>query len=97
MKDKGFAEESCKTQRAREKLKKQMDMWKKSVTPEALAEKKQEMHLWIARRASHRVTLRDKEISLFDENQNAAGLSRKVALFAQRIGSGSCEESTQDL
>lgn len=92
MEDKMLAEESVKTKRAREKLKKQMEMWKKEVTPQALEEKKREMHLWIARHAMHRIALKDKEICLFDGNQNTAMVSRKVALIAKKLSSHGVEE-----
>jgi hypothetical protein len=62
---KHIAEESPKTRKAREKLKRQLDAF--------------------ARHASHRVALKSKSISLFDENQNAAGLSMRVSQLADQI------------
>jgi hypothetical protein len=82
---KAIAEESLKTRRAREKLKKQLEVLEKKLTSQALEKKTIEIHRWIARHAPHRVTLRSKTISLFDENQNAAKLSRKVAVIAERL------------
>lgn len=79
------AKESIQTQRAREKLKKQLQDVEKKITSEALHEKSQEIHQWIARHAHVRVTLKDKNISLFDENQNAARLSGKISALAQRL------------
>jgi len=84
-KKKTIAEESAKTRRAREKLKKQLDAVEKKITPQALQKKSIEIHRWIARHAPHRVVLRTKTISLFDENQNTAKLSHRVANIADQI------------
>ncbi len=72
------ANESDKTKKARFKLKKQLEKIDKQVTQEALKRKVQEIHYWIARHAHNRVVLKSKNISLFDENQNAAELSNRV-------------------
>jgi hypothetical protein len=82
---KHIAEESPKTRKAREKLKRQLDAFDKKVTPQALEKKAIEIQRWIARHASHRVALKSKSISLFDENQNAAGLSMRVSQLADQI------------
>ncbi len=82
---KQIAEESPKTRKAREKLKRQLEAFDKKVTPQALEKKAIEIHRWIARHASNRIPLKTKSISLFDENQNAAGLSQRVSLLADQI------------
>lgn len=82
---KEIAEESYKTKKTREKLRKQLEDHQKQITPQALEEKTIEIQQWIARRASERVVLRDKSISLFDENQNAAKLSQKVSVIAEQL------------
>jgi hypothetical protein len=84
-KKKFIAEESIKTRRAREKLKKQMEALDEKVTPQALERKVIEIQRWISRHASHRVPLKAKSISLFDENQNAATLSARVSQLADQI------------
>lgn len=84
-KRKPFAEESAKTRKAREKLKKKLEALEKKITPQALEKKTIEIHRWIARHASQRAVLRSKTISLFDENQNTAELSRKVVEIAEQI------------
>jgi hypothetical protein len=84
-KKKLIAEESLKTLKAREKLKKQFDAFDKQITPQALEEKAAEIHRWIARRAQFRVVLKTKSISLFDENKNAAELSQRVVQLAEQI------------
>lgn len=80
-----IADESPKTRKAREKLKRQLDALDKKVTPQALEKKAIEIQRWIARHASNRVALKNKSISLFDENQNAEGLSLRVSVLADQI------------
>lgn len=82
---KRFAPESAKTRKAREKLQKHWDDIEKKITPEALQEKTDEIHRWIARHAHYRVPLKEKNISLFDENQNAAKISQRVTAIAQKL------------
>ena len=84
-KKKDIAEESLKTKKAREKLKKRLDALDQKITPQALKEKSIEIHRWIARHAEKRVVLREKSFSLFDENQNAAQLSQKISKIAEQI------------
>lgn len=85
-KDKGkIVEESVKTRKAREKLKKRMDAFEKKMTSQALEKKTAEIHRWIAVNAMHRVVLHNKAISLFDENQNSAEVSRKVEGLVQQL------------
>jgi hypothetical protein len=82
---KRLAPESLKTRKAREKLQKHWADVEKKITPESLREKTDEIHRWIARHAQYRVPLRDKKISLFDENQNAARISQRVTAIAQKL------------
>jgi hypothetical protein len=80
-----IAPESIKTKRAREKLRK---LWEKQdflITESAIADTIDKIHKWIAAHATHRVQLKNKDIRLFDQNQNAAALSRKVQQLAQQI------------
>lgn len=84
-KKKQIAEESPKTQKAREKLKRQFDAFDRKVTPQALEKKMIEIQRWISRHASHRVALKSKSISLFDENQNTADLSIRISQLADQI------------
>lgn len=78
-----IAEESLKTKKSREKLKKRLEDLDRKVTPEALKEKSSEIEQWISRR-SDRLVLKEK-FSLFDENQNAAKLSSKTAKLADQL------------
>ena len=84
-KKKAIAEESLKTRKAREKLKKQFAAFDKKITPQALEKKAIEIQRWIDRHAPNRVALKTKSISLFDENQNAADLSQRVSQLADQI------------
>jgi hypothetical protein len=92
---KKIADESPKTKKAREKLKKKLDAADQRMTQQALEKKTIEIHRWIARHARHRVVLRSKNISLFDENQNAAALSSRVASLAEQLRSDT--QPTPDL
>jgi hypothetical protein len=51
------------------------------------------MHKWIAKHAGDRVVLRSKSIALFDGNQHAAQMSRKVAILAEQLKTELIEES----
>lgn len=86
-KDEGqvLAEESSKTKKTREKLRKHLQEMDQNVTPQALKRKSLEIHRWISRHAPHRVVLKSKSISLFDENQNTANGSQKVSEFMLRL------------
>jgi len=80
-----IVEESQKTKKAREKLRKRLADLEQKVTPQALREKTIEIQRWIARHAEHRVVLKNKTISLFDTNQNAAKLSQRIAKIADQL------------
>lgn len=82
---KGLAEESEKTKKTREKLRRRLEEMDKGITPQALKRKSSEIHRWIARHASDRIVLRTKSISLFDENQNTADLSQKVSAVVDKL------------
>ncbi len=82
---KKLTEESLKTKRARNKLKKRLVAFDEKITEKALGEKSIEIHKWISRHADRRVTLKDKSISLFDENQNAAFTSEKITKIARQL------------
>ncbi|MBM3192409.1 MAG: hypothetical protein FJZ63_07165 [Chlamydiae bacterium] len=82
--EKRLVEESAKTKKIREKLKKRLEHIEQQVTQQELNRKISEIHRWISRHAFQRVSVKVKSFSLFDENQNAAKLSHKIrALVAQ--------------
>lgn len=90
MKEKFIAPESSKTKRAREKLIKQWETEKVQITPKALKSTVDKIHKWIADNAQHRIPIKEKSIQLFNQNQDAAKVSKKVQLIAEtlsRLGS----------
>jgi hypothetical protein len=84
MEGRPLAPESLKTKRAREKLLKQWEEERRQITPKAIAETISKIHKWIADNAKHRVPIREK-IELFNQNKDAAVLSRKVQQFAEKL------------
>gem|GEM_PF-1062247 len=82
---KEMAPESAQTRKVREKLEKKMQKIENQVTPEALRKKVEEMHKWIAKNAKDREVLRSKTISLFDENQNTARVSKKISGLVEQL------------
>jgi hypothetical protein len=91
---KRLAPESAKTRKAREKLVKHWSELEQKITPEALKEKTDEIHRWIARHAKQRVLLKNKNICLFDENQNAAKISQRVKSFADKLKDETVESTS---
>lgn len=81
---KQIAQESEKTKRARQKLKKKIENMEKKITPQALKAKSQEIAQWIERHSASRVPVH-KDISLFDHNRNSAKRSRSVEKFAEEL------------
>lgn len=84
-KQKEFAEESEKTKRAREKLRKRLETMDQQFTKDALEKKSFEIHQWISRHADKRIHLPNKSISLFDENQNMAKTSHRVGKIVKKL------------
>lgn len=84
-KKKDLANESYKTKKAREKLQKRLAEIDAKITKEALERKSIEIHRWISRHADRRIPLKEKAISLFDENQNAAEISIKISKIAEKL------------
>lgn len=80
-----LAPESSKTRRVREKLLKVWEEERKMLTPEAIKETVDKIHKWIADNAQHRVTIKDKNINLFNQNQDAASISKKVQSIADKV------------
>ena len=83
-KSREIAEESEKTKKARKKLKDRLESIDKQVTEQALEKKSQDISRWIARHASERAFV-EKEIGLFDSNQNAAKPSPGIAKILKEL------------
>ncbi len=79
-----IVDESDKTKRARQKLKAKLDGTDKKVTDAALKNSSQEIAGWIERHSSERISV-EKDISLFDQNQNSAKMSRSVKKLAEQL------------
>jgi len=75
---KKIAEETERTLKARNKLKKRLGLMDEKITDAALEKKSDEIHRWISKHANDRVVLKKKSISLFDSNKNAAKMSAKL-------------------
>jgi len=80
-----IAEESAKTQKVREKLKKHFEKLDRQVTQQELSRKVSEIHRWISRHAQQRISIKEKSFSLFDENQNTAQISQKIAALTLQL------------
>jgi hypothetical protein len=74
------ANESSHIVKAREKLKNQLERKDKLLTQQALERIRKTMHSWIARHASERISLKSKDIKLFDENRHPAKIENKFIL-----------------
>ncbi len=83
--EKIIAPESSKTLKARKKLQEQWAKQDSLITASALAQTIEKIHEWISLNSMDRVTLKKKEIRLFDQNQNAATLSSRVQKLAKEI------------
>jgi hypothetical protein len=80
-----LCEESEKTRRAREKLRKRLKQLEQKITQDALKRKIIEIHDRISRHAPDRVPTKKNNISLFDNNQSSKEISRKVCAFREKI------------
>ena len=87
-KERCVAPESAKTRRAREKLLKQWESEKEHINPETIKETVEKIHKWIADNAKHRIQIKkESSIKLFNQNKDAATISKKVQGFAERLKS----------
>ena len=82
---KKLAEETDRTIKARNKLKKRLGALDEQVTDKEIEKKADEIHRWISKHATNRVVLKKKSISLFDSNKNAAKMSSKLQKMADSI------------
>lgn len=83
-KERPIAPESLKTRRVREKILKQWKAEKEQFTPKALKETVDKIYKWIADNAKYRTQV-EKSIRLFNQNENAAAISKKVQHFAEKL------------
>lgn len=71
------AKESSQILKARKKLKQQIADENKFITSQALDHIRKSIHLWLSRHSTERLSLKDKEITLFDENRHPAKTQNK--------------------
>ncbi|MEX1012679.1 MAG: hypothetical protein WDZ27_03200 [Waddliaceae bacterium] len=74
------AKESKAIQKARQKLKKQFDEENRLINEKALSRMRQAIEIYIKRHADERISLKSKEISLFDENKHPAKVKSQYVL-----------------
>lgn len=80
------AKESKQIEKARKKLKLQIQEEHKLATDAALQKVSQDIKNWISRHSQERVALKQKDISLFDENRHPAKIhSRYVKHLLQEL------------
>jgi hypothetical protein len=74
------AKESSQVAKARKKLEGQMAIENKLITTQALGNIRKSMHNWIARHHDERISLKEKTVTLFDENEHPAKPQNKFIL-----------------
>lgn len=77
--------ESFKVKRTREKLIKLWAAEREQITPGALEETVEKIHRWIASHSKFRASIKGKGIKLFNQNKEAARLSKKVQAIARKL------------
>lgn len=82
------AAESAKTKKAREKIQKKWEERDQLITKEALAKTAGKIRDWIAIHHAERVSLKGKEMCLFNQNRDAAILSKRVQQIAEKLKNG---------
>lgn len=76
------AKESVQIERARKKIKQQLTSAEKRINTEALEEMSKLIQRQLQRHAKDRISLKDKTVTLFDENQHSAQTESK---FVNRL------------
>lgn len=66
------AKESAQIQKARQKIQRQIEAAEKKFTPQSLSKMTLLIHRQLARQSAERISLKDKSITLFDENRHSA-------------------------
>jgi len=80
------SKESKQVRKARQKLQKQLEEEKKLITPFSLAKMERNIQNWIQRHSAERISLKEKNIALFDENKNAVRVaSRQIKQMRHQI------------
>lgn len=74
------ATESLQVQKARKKLEKKLISEQKQLNIAAIEQMKRAIQIWISRHQTERVTLQEKTVELFDENQHSAKTRSKYVV-----------------
>lgn len=96
MKDKSIAKESDKVIKARKKIELEFSNLEKKINEIALEKTKSSINQWISKYSNERVVLKNKNITLFDENQNAAKISKFIVKTSMKIQNKFNLESIKD-
>jgi len=92
------AKESPQIQKARKKIKRQLQAADKRINPETLAAMRQLIKLQLARHQPERIALKSRQVTIFDENQHPAKTeSRFVTHLLQQLQQGEDQPSDNDL
>lgn len=92
------AKESKQVEKARKKLKLQIQTEHELLTATALQKVSQDIKTWISRHAQDRIKLKQKDISLFDENQHSEKIhSRYVKHLLEELARPASPVSENDL
>jgi len=92
------AKESRQIQKARQKIKKQLAAAEKRINPEALDSMSRLIQRQIARHSSERIDLKNRQITLFDENEHPAKTeSRFISILMKQIKQEKIGEQDNDL
>lgn len=83
------AQESAKVRKARDKLLRQLKKEEEFFTPKAMEDTVEKIHKWIADNAKHRIKIKKKSLNLFNQNKEAAAISKKVEQIAENLKNGS--------
>ncbi|HRD55278.1 MAG TPA: hypothetical protein PLC42_02665 [Parachlamydiaceae bacterium] len=74
------ANDSPQVEKYRKKLKKTLENEKKLINEEAIKKTKASIHKWLVAQSKQRISLKNKEINLFDEKQHPAITKSKFIL-----------------
>lgn len=74
------ANESSQVKKYRKKLEQTIDKERKLMSKEAIEKTKNSIHKWILSHSKERINLKNKSISLFDENKHSAAPKSKFIL-----------------
>lgn len=94
----GKAKESVQIQKARKKIKQQIASADKKINEGALLAMSKTIRLQISRHASERINLKEKIVTLFDENRHPAPTQNKfISKLAKQIKANPSDKNLKKL